>query len=188
MSDFEIYTIENAPEGSREALARSHNVFGFIPNLLGVMAEAPSLLQAYMAVWKFFDQCSLSPVERQVVYLSANYANASGYSMAGHSRLAEIEGVPGEVIEAIRSGAPIADPRLQALRVFTQKMVEQRARLEARDTQAVLAAGFTERHILEVILGVAIKVMSNYTNHLAQTPLDELIAEYDWSRPEDSAA
>ena len=106
MSDFEIYTIENAPEGSREALARSHNVFGFIPNLLGVMAEAPSLLQAYMAVWKYFDECSLSPVERQVVYLSANYSNASGYSMAGHTRLAEIEGVPGEVIEAIRSGAP----------------------------------------------------------------------------------
>ena len=188
MSRFKIYTVEDAPDESKRPLAESHNVFGFIPNVLGVMAEAPPLLKAYMAVWEFFDNSSLGPVERQVVYLAANYANSSPYSMAGHSRLAQIEGVPEEIISALRGGTPIAEPRLEALRQFTERTVETRGTPGQEETEAFLAAGFTNRNVLEVVLGIAIKAMSNYTNQLAETPLDDIIADFAWSKPTDTAA
>ena len=180
---FTIHTIETAPDNSKEALAHAEETFSFIPNLEGILAEAPALLQGSMTLWDLFETTSFTSVERQVIYLTANYENSCNYCMAAHSGLAKMIGMSKENIEALRNGTPMPDPKLQALRQFTQKMVQDRGWVEDREIEAFMAAGYNKRQILEVILGIAIKVIHNYTNHIAETPLDRQFKPNVWSKP-----
>jgi len=159
--NFPIYTIDTAPEASKAALAQAKATFGFIPNLEGIFAQAPSLLKGSMALWDLFEATSFTPLEQQVVYLTANYEHDCHYCMAAHSGLAKMIGMSADEIKALRNGTPLSDPKLQALRHFTQRMIQARGWVEEREIEAFLAAGYTQQQVLEVILGIAIKIMHN---------------------------
>lgn len=177
-----IHTVETAPEAAREPLAAAGKAYGFVPNLLAVMADAPALLKAYRTVIDLFDQTSLSATERQVVLLTASYENRCEYCVSAHSVIAKMQKVPDAVVGAIRDGRPIADARLEALRVFTSAIVNSRGWPSNADTAAFLDVGYTRTQILEVVLGVGVKTLSNYTNHVAETPLDRAFAPAAWSK------
>ncbi|MBW4544350.1 MAG: carboxymuconolactone decarboxylase family protein [Symplocastrum torsivum CPER-KK1] len=181
--DFPIYTTDTAPEESKVALAHAKETFGFIPNLEGIFAQAPSLLKGSMALWDLFEATSFSPVEQQVIYLTANYEHECHYCMAAHSGLARMIGMSADDIQALRDGTLLSDPKLQALRQFTQRLIQARGWLDDLEIEAFLAAGYTQQQVLEVILGIAIKILHNYTNHIAKTPLDKPFQPYVWSKP-----
>ena len=86
------------------------------------------------------------------------------------------------ITDALRNGTPLPNAHLEALRTFTLQVVRQRGVLSPEEVQAFLDAGFTKRQILEVVLGYSQKIMSNYTNHLAQTPVDKVFEKFAWSR------
>lgn len=179
---FLIHTLESAPEESKAALVHAKETFGFIPNLEGIFAEAPALLKGSMALWDLFTTSSFSPIEQQVIYITVNYENECTYCMAAHSGLAKVVGTSVSDVEALRRGEPLADPKLQALRQFTQRMVQTRGWIEDTEIEAFLAAGYGKQQVLEVILGIALKVMHNYTNHIAKTPLDRPFQPHAWSK------
>jgi len=183
MSRFPIHTARTAPE-AKDLIETAQNAFGFLPNLLGTMAEAPALLEGYMTLATIFDQTDLSPTERQIVLMVNNRLNGCTYCMAAHTGISKSQGVSDDVIEALRQGTQIADPKLEALRVFAVRVNETRGWPEQGDIDALLAAGYTKRTVLEVILGTAVKVMSNYTNHIARTPLDNAFAAVEWTPAE----
>jgi hypothetical protein len=66
---YPVQTSTNAPEGAREILAQSEKAYGFLPNLLGIMAEAPALLKGYRTLMDVFEETSLTPAERQTVLI-----------------------------------------------------------------------------------------------------------------------
>lgn len=107
--EFPLHDETTAPEAAREALATTKKNFGMIPNLEKVMASAPPLLSGYSALWDLFDQTTLSPIEHQVVYLTANYENECDYCVPWHSLLARKVGMDAKSIEALRAGAPLPD-------------------------------------------------------------------------------
>lgn len=179
---FPIHDVDSAPEAAKPILTGAKKGLGFVPNLFGTMAGAPALLNAYTTLTGIFDQTSFSPTERQVVLLSVSYENTCEYCVAAHSVIASMQKVPGDVVEAIRADTPIADPKLEALRRFTRAVVASRGWPTEQHTQAFLAAGYGSQQILEVVLGVGIKTLSNYTNHLAATPLDAAFAKAAWSK------
>jgi uncharacterized peroxidase-related enzyme len=183
MESFAVHSEKTAPEGSRKMLAEVGRGLGFVPNLMGVLAESPAALEAYLTLSKIFDSSSLTTVERQVVLLSVSFENGCDYCMAAHSGLALMQGVPEGVVSALRDGTPIADARLEALRTFTGGVTRRRAALSEAEVEAFLAAGFTRRQLLEVLVGVTQKTLSNYVNHLALTPLDAAFNALRWSRP-----
>lgn len=185
--EFTIHTIETAPETSKETLAHAQKTFGLIPNLEGILAEAPAVLKGGMALWDLFETTSFTPIERQVIYLTANYVHECHYCMAAHSGLAETCMLPTD-INALRNGEILTDPKLQALRKFTQRMIEARGWVDDREIEEFLNVGYTKQHVLEVILGIAIKVIHNYTNHIARTPLDREFQPYAWEKPMASVA
>jgi alkylhydroperoxidase family enzyme len=92
--------------------------------------------------------------------------------------------VPTDVVEAIREDRPISDSKLQALRAFTTAVVEKRGWVSDEDVSTFVAAGYSKAQILEVILGVSFKTLSNYTNHIANPPLDEAFETGAWSPSE----
>jgi len=183
MTKFKVYTADNAPEPSKESLKAAKSAFGFVPNLQATMAESPELLAGYSALWDLFSKTTLTPHEQQVVFLTSNFENECHYCMAGHTALAKMQKMDPAVIAALRNGTKIPDSKLEALHHFATLVVRNRGWVSDADTDAFLGAGYTRRNALEVILGVATKVMSNYTNHIAHTELDKFMLGNEWAKP-----
>lgn len=181
MTDFQTHTVETAPDAAKPLLQNAEKAFGFIPNLLGTMAEAPAVLEGYMTLSGIFAKSDLSETERQIILMTNNVLNGCTYCMAAHTTIAQKSGVPADVIETLRTSTPIADGKLEALRVFAIAVNESRGRLTDGQVSALLAAGYTRQTMLEVVLGTTLKVLSNYTNHIAETPVDAAFEANEWS-------
>ncbi|HBE62967.1 MAG TPA: carboxymuconolactone decarboxylase [Rhodopirellula baltica] len=189
MTEFETHTIETAPEASKPQLKNSQKTYGFVPNLHAVMAESPALLEAYRTIAGIFDtKTNLNATERQIIAMTNNRLNGCEYCMAAHTSIMQSLKVPDDVIESLRSGTPIADPKLEALRVFAEKVNIQRGWMEDGDIEALLAVGYTNVTVLDVIVGTAYKVLSNYTNHIAETPLDDAFSKNTWHAVAENAS
>lgn len=184
MIEFPVHGVEDAPEETRERLVAVQKRYGFLPNLMGVMAEAPPLLAGYLAVAEQFAATSLTPAEQQVVLLSGSRRNGCTYCMAAHSAIATMQELPAAVVRGLRQGSGLDEPRLEALRRFTEVVVQERGRVPESEVAAFLAAGYSRGQVLEVVLGVGLKILSNYTNHLAHTPVDEAFAAHRWEAPQ----
>lgn len=180
MTTFNVHTKETAQANSAELLGNAEKAFGFIPNLLGVFAESPAALKGYLTIGKIFDESSFSPTERQLVILAASRFNECHYCIAAHSVVADLQGAPADVVDAIRNDRPIADDKLEALRIFTTAVVEKRGWVSDDDVAAFVEAGYNKAQILEVILGISFKTLSNYANHIADTPVDDAFASRAW--------
>lgn len=180
MTEFTLHTQETAPEESRPLLDNSLKAFGMIPNLHAVMADSPQHLEAYQKLHELFQQTSLSVVEQTIVWMTINVEHACHYCVPAHTAIAHMQKVNAGLIESLRNASPLEDEKLEALRQFTLKVVRQRGAVSDGDVEAFLAAGYTQRQVLDVILGVAQKVMSNYVNHLAETPVDAPFQKFDW--------
>lgn len=188
MVEFTRYTVQNAPASSRPFLQDVSDAYGFTPNLLAVLAESPAAIESYVALASTIsEKSSFNSIEEQVVLLAAARENRCEYCIAGHSTKAAKVSVTDDVVESLRSASPIADPKLDALAKFTRALVQQSGWLEDEATDEFLAAGYGTQHILEVILCVALKTISNYTNHLAHTELDAAIAPQAWTPPHTAA-
>lgn len=180
---FPLHDEATAPENARNALAVTKKNFGMIPNLEKVMASAPPLLDGYAALWDLFYTTTLTPIERQVVFLTANFENECNYCVPWHSTLAKQAGMSKNDIEALRTGAPLSDVKLESLRTFTRTLIANRGKATKAELQIFLDAGYSDVQVLEVILGLAIKLMSNYTNSIAGTPLDKEVENLRWKKP-----
>jgi uncharacterized peroxidase-related enzyme len=179
---FNVHTAADAPAAAQPILAATQKGLGFVPNLFGTMAAAPALLQAYTNVSKIFDESSLSPTERQIVLLATSRVNNCEYCVAAHTAIAGMQKVAPAIVTAVREGRAIDDPRLEALRQFSIAVVEARGWPDESIVRDFQLAGYGPQQALEVILGVGMKTLSNYTNHLASTTLDTQFAPAAWSR------
>lgn len=188
MTDFPRHTPETAPGAAGATLAGIRKAWGFIPNLHATLAAAPTVLQGYDALFGLVRGGTLSPAEQQVAFLAASRANECEYCVAGHSVLAAQASLDPATIRAVREAGAIGDDRLAALRDVTTAIVEQRGRLTDHAVDAFLAAGYTQAQLLEVVLIVATKTISNYVNHLTHTPNDPFMAETAWTAPSRRAA
>ncbi len=182
MQEFSILPTVEAPEGSRDALGQAQKKYGFVPNLFGVLAHSPSALKAYLSLSDLFSQSNFSPVEQQVVLLTVSFENGCDYCMAAHSAASKMVGVPATVLSGLRAGTPLPDAKLEKLREFTLKVVQSRGIVSDADMQSFFSAGYSQQHVLDVILGVAMKTLSNYTNHIAETPLDHAFQAQRWHK------
>jgi uncharacterized peroxidase-related enzyme len=180
MTSFPVHSKDTAPERSRPILAQVEKAFGFVPNLTGMLAEAPAALEGYLAVAAAFGRSGLSKTEQHIVLLTTSVENGCHYCVAAHSVIALGDGVSDGIVRALRAGAEIGDPRLDALRRFTLAVVRERGWV-ADGLADFLAAGYTRANVLEVVTGVTQKTLSNYANHVAATPLDDAFQSHVWA-------
>ncbi|MDO6442204.1 carboxymuconolactone decarboxylase family protein [Marinobacter sp. 2_MG-2023] len=182
MAKFTLHDKQSAPQESKGLLENSVEAFGMVPNLHAVMAEAPGLLEAYQQLHQLFLDSSFDDEEVTVVWQTINVEHACHYCVPAHTGIAKNMNVDDAITEALRNETPLPTDRLEALREFTLALVRGRGNVDQKAVDAFLEAGFTKRQILEVILATAQKVMSNYTNHLAETPVDEPFQKFEWHK------
>ncbi|WP_299047870.1 carboxymuconolactone decarboxylase family protein [uncultured Tateyamaria sp.] len=176
-----VHILDTAPRASVPLLEDLIRTYGRLPNLHGVMAESPGLLEAYLHLHRLaIEGTAFTPEERTVVWMTANVANASHYCVPAHTAIAHRETIDARIVQALRDETPLP-PRLEALRDFTLALRESHGRPGADAIAAFEAAGYGERAILDTILIYAQKVMSNFTNAVFDTPTDIALAPFAWS-------
>lgn len=173
MTEFTLHNEETAPEGARELLNGIQQNFGFLPILFRHMAEAPAVLETLLTTIQLISKTSLTPAQQQIASLAASVENECMNCIVGHRALGKNEKVNEQTLDAVYARHDIGDPKDRALAEFTQSIVKNRGRQTEADVDAFLAAGFTKQQAFEVILIVAYKTLTNYTNHLTNSPADD---------------
>lgn len=178
---FKIHTKETAPAESIPYLEGYEQYVGFIPNLIGVMAESPATLASVSAVNQAIEQGSLSAVERRVITVTASAENNCAYCVPAQSTLAKMADMQDDILEQIRSGKSLSDSKLDALHSFTLKVIHNKGWVPEKDVNEFLQAGYKAEHVMEVITLVALMNLTNYVSHLASLPLDEAFIPQQWN-------
>jgi len=176
--------METAPSESKGGLQTARDKYGFVPNLLAVLAESPSALNGYLTLSRLLERSALSLEEQQFLLLTISSVNGCDYCVAAHTAGGKRIGLDQNLIEAVRQGTPAPEPKYRALQEFTKALVESRGWIPESDIDHFIAAGFTKRHILDVVLAVSLKTLSNYVNHMAATPLDPALEGERWKHPQ----
>ncbi len=178
--------LENVQVSSKttEILENTKKGLGFIPNMYAKMGGNTALLDAYTYAYKTFrENAGFTPVEQEVIFLSVAYENNCEYCMAAHSFVGDMmTKVPAEVTNAIREGQQIPDVKLAALSKLTRLLTANRGNVSQEEIDAFLAAGYSETHVLGIIAGIAVKTMSNYSNHNTNPELDTAFAGRAWKK------
>ena len=181
MTEFTLHNQESAPEAAKPLLENSVKSFGMIPNLHAVMAESPQLLEGYQTLHNLAQQTSFNAEELTVVWQTINVEHACHYCVPAHSAIAHSMKVDGEIIDALRNET-LLPTKLEALRTATLAIVRERGVVGDDVLNAFFAAGYQQKHVLEVILVLSQKVMSNYVNHVANTPVDAPYKAFAWEK------
>lgn len=176
-------SLDTAQGPAKEVLDTALKQVGFIPNMYAGMANFPALLDTYLHGYGLFRKVSsLTPAEQETIFLAISRVNECTYCMAAHSAIAiGVSKTPANVVQAIRSDTQIEDPKLGALADFTRLMVTSRGRPSSEQLHAFLEAGYTERTVLEIILAIAVKTISNYSNHVLHTEVDPKFKDFAWT-------
>jgi alkylhydroperoxidase family enzyme len=178
---YQLHNQTTAPEVSRALLQKSRTTLGFIPNLHAVMAESPAVLEAYQSLHELFQQTSFSADEMTVVWQTLNVENECYYCVAAHTAIANAMKVDATITDALRNDTELPSPKLQILHETTLEISRSHGRPSEATLDAFFAAGYKQRHVLEIILGVSQKVLSNYVNHIADTPVDRPFEKFVWA-------
>jgi len=184
---FPPLTLETAPDAARGMLAASHKQFGFLPSPVATAAHAPALLKHMLAGFGAFDQTSLTPLEREVIAMTVAFEHGCHYCMAMHSALQASSAEAQPIVAALRAGARLPVPRLEALRTFALAVLRERGHVPAAAWEAFANAGYTEQNALEVVLGIGVYVISTFTNLVTGAALDPPFAAFAWERPAPAA-
>jgi len=183
---FTYHTSDTAPEKSRTLLENARKNYGMIPNLHAVLAEAPMTYETY--TWnygKFTSESTLTAIEQEVVMMTSNFENKCHYCVPAHTFAMKFKKMPDDVIEALREGTPIQDKKLQALRTYTKELWDNRGHIGDEKLNEFLDAGYTKAQALEVLTGMAAKLISNFTNGITHTETDEVMKKFTWIHPSD---
>lgn len=182
MKDFTLHTAETAPEKSKAILEGAQKQMGMVPGLYAVMAESPEILKAYTQLHQLFTQTSFDAEELTVVWQTINVEHECHYCVPAHTGISHSMKVDPALTEALRNDEAMPTPKLQALKDFTLNVVRSRGNVSEQDLEAFYAAGYEQKQVLEVILGLSQKVISNYVNHVAHTPVDKVFEKFTWKK------
>ncbi len=182
MSEFKFHTLETAPEGSKAILEGAVAQMGTIPGLYAVMAESPEILTAYTQLHQAFTATSFNAEELTVVWQTINVEHECHFCVPAHTAIAHSMEVDPALTEALRNSEAMPTAKLQALHDFTLIMVRQRGNATDAQLEAFYAAGYAPKQVLEIVLGLSQKVISNYVNHVAKTPVDDMFKPFAWTK------
>ncbi len=180
MARLTVNTLETAPEKAKERVEMVQKANGFIPNLIGVLANSPQALEMYQEVGKINSRSSLSPEEIEVVQITAAAHNGCDFCVAGHTKIGTLKlKMPENVLNALRTRTTIEDnAKYQALAQFTMQLIDKRGKVSDEELAAIKAAGYSEQNILDVVLGVALATLCNYANNVAQNDINPELQAY----------
>jgi AhpD family alkylhydroperoxidase len=175
---FTDHSIESAPLGSRRSMAATRNHLGYLPAATARWAASPQLLEGFGKLSAMFDGCTLDPVAREVVIMTIAARNGCHICVAMHTARLTSLGADARLIAALRNATPLADERLEAIRVFALRVLDTAGDVGDEAMRAFLASGYTRQNALEVVLGIGTYTMSTLANRLTGAPVDDQLSAF----------
>ncbi len=172
MSRINIPTIEQSLEASKPLLAAVQQQLGVVPNLMKLVGHSPAALEGYLSLNGALAKGKLNVQLRESIALTVAEYNGCDYCLSAHDYLARnVAKLGDEDIEAARAGRS-DDPRADAALHFARRVAATRGHVDDADLAALRAAGFDDASIIEIVVTVALNVLTNYVNNVAQTDID----------------
>ena len=144
---------------------------GFVPNLMRVLGNSPAALEGYLKLSGALAGGVLAPRLREQIALAVGEINGCGYCLSAHTLLGGKAGLAADEILAARKSSA-ADSKSAAALKLARAVTLQRGMIADSDLQAARAASLNDAEIIEVVQHVALNILTNYTNNVAQTVID----------------
>lgn len=159
-----------------EIFSNTKKAIGAIPNMYKNMGASPGLLNTYITGYTHLRESKIfNQKELEVIFLTISKENSCDYCLTAHSFIGrKMTNVPEDVIQAIASGKSIPDEKLKALNQFVVHYLNSKGWIDPVEVQKFLDAGYPEEAILEIILAISVKTISNYSNHIFHTEIDSM--------------
>lgn len=175
---FVDHTVESAPPAARRILTATTARLGYLPAAVARLAEAPEVLDGFLKLSALFETTTLDPLARETLIMTIATRNGCQVCVAMHTaRLHALDTDPA-LTAALRSGAALVDSRLEALRLFTVHVLESAGGVADERIAEFLAAGYTRRQALEVVLGIGTYTLSTLANRMTAAPVDAPLARF----------
>lgn len=170
MSIFKVPNKNEVSNKNREILENVDEKLGFIPNLYSTYAYSENALKNYLDFNS--SKTSLNNKEKEVVNLVVSQVNECLYCLSAHTAMAKDNGfTEGQILE-IRSGNAPFDSKLNALVNFTKEAVEKRGKVSENTISNFLEAGYTKENLIDTMLLIGDKTISNYVHNAIDFPID----------------
>jgi AhpD family alkylhydroperoxidase len=180
MPEYKVHTLSTVPENSKTALEGLQKAFGFIPNIAGIIANSPTLINSLACVFANVHSSSLSEAEIQILLLTNAVTNACTWAVAFHTTLALEVGVDAKDVQAIRNGRRPNDSKSAELSSFARALIEGRGNVSPQQLGSFLSAGFEQEQALAVIAVSAASTITNYAGSLTHPPLEDKFQQNSW--------
>ena len=172
---FTVPTKAEVSETNQAIFDNLHKMVGFVPNLYAYFAKNETALADYLALQN--RKSTLRGKEREIINLVTSQVNGCRYCQSAHTAIGKMTGFTDEQILEIRKGSASFDNKLDALVKFTKAVVENRGHVAEHDKEAFFAAGYTEANLIDAVIIIADKTISNYLHNLTQFEIDWPLAE-----------
>jgi uncharacterized peroxidase-related enzyme len=170
MKTITVPTYEQVSPANQALFENLKKGLGFVPNLYATFAHSETALATYLALQNA--KSSLSPKAREVVNLVVSQVNSCAYCLAAHTALGKRVGFTPEQILEIRRGGAAFDARLDALARLARNITVERGHADPALVQAFFAAGWTEANLVDALVVIGDKTVSNYLHGTTQIPVD----------------
>jgi uncharacterized peroxidase-related enzyme len=174
MKNFTVPTREEVSAGNQTNFDNLQKGLGFVPNLYAYFAKSETALGDYLALQN--RKSSLRAKEREVINLVVSQVNGCRYCQSAHTVLGKMNGFTDDQILEIRRGSASFDPKLDALVKFAKAVTLQRGKADQEAVDAFFAAGYTETSLVDVVIVIGDKIISNYIHNLTEFPIDFPVA------------
>ncbi|MBV6442156.1 MAG: carboxymuconolactone decarboxylase family protein [Haliscomenobacteraceae bacterium CHB4] len=170
MTHFQVPVREQVSSVNQAAFDMLQKGLGFVPNLFATLAHNDTALADYLALQN--RKTTLRAKEREVINLVVSQVNECLYCLSAHTALGKMNGFSDEQILEIRSGEASFDPKLDALAKFVHHATVNRSKPSAETVERLLAAGYTKANLVDIIVVIGDKMITNFLYGATQIPVD----------------
>ena len=165
-------TVDVAPEASRPLLEGVGKQLGSVPNLFRLASVSPAALEGFLGLFGALGKGRLPAATRERIALAVAAYNGCTYCLAAHTYLGtHLAKLPAEEIAANRNGRS-TDPKADAAVRFAVAVAKNRGHIDVDDLGALKDAGYDDAAAVEIVAHVALNVLTNYLNEVANTEVD----------------
>jgi uncharacterized peroxidase-related enzyme len=170
MSTFNVPKREEVSGTNQALFDNLEKAVGFVPNLYATYAYSENALQNYLALSGA--KTSLKAKEKEVVNLAVSQVNECSYCLAAHTAIGKMNGFTDAQILELRAGKASFDPKLNALAALSKNITENRGGIDAAVVESFFTAGWTQENLVDTIVLVGDKTISNYLHKTTNVPID----------------
>jgi uncharacterized peroxidase-related enzyme len=174
MKNFPIPTRDQVSTANQAIFDNLTKMTGHVPNLFAIFANSENALGNYLTLGN--GKSSLRAKEREVVNLVVSQVNECQYCLSAHTAIAKMQGFTDDQILEIRRVVVSFDPKLDALAKLVKSITENRGHAEQQFIDNFYTAGYTEGNLIDTVMVIGDKIITNYLYALTEVPIDFPVA------------